>query len=71
MTDAKRKPGRPRLPDSVRKTIVLDRATIAKAMLLGGGAALNDGTGNLSLGLRRAVATAELSASSPQVDKPV
>ena len=55
--ETKRKPGRPRLPDSVRKTIVLDRATIAKAMLLGGGK-------NLSLGLRRAVAEASLAASA-------
>lgn len=47
----RRPPGRPRLPDSVRKTIVLDRTTIAAAEQLGGG--------NLSLGLRRAVSLAQ------------
>ncbi len=44
--------GRPKLPDGVRKTITLDRATIAAAELIG--------AGNLSLGLRRAVASASL-----------
>lgn len=52
----RRPPGRPRLPDSVRKTIVLDRTTIAAAEQIGGG--------NLSLGLRRAVAAANQSANA-------
>ena len=55
-TEPKRLPGRPRLPDSVRKTLVLDRQTIAKAEALGGG--------NLSLGLRMAVASLSASAGA-------
>ncbi len=65
--EAPRKPpGRPKLPDGVRKTVTLDGATIAAAELIG--------AGNLSLGLRRAVASASLvdtqaadNQSAPQV----
>lgn len=45
---SKREPGRPKLvPDGVRKTVLLDAATIERGEMLGGG--------NLSLGIRKAL----------------